>query len=256
MSRYANFSLAVLAVALLSSVSAFAQESQAEAEAPVSRARAQKIALDSVVGGKVVESDFHNRWFKDDDYSFIVVNATDRYDIYVDAKTGKIISTTRTPVFQDRLPVEYKEVAAPTIAAGTLAEKSVSSAADRALSSTHAAVDRAVDAVEDAAHRILTPTRATAEHDGDAVGSVAARGVSTLVDTGFGLTPERVRTIASDRAPDAAIVEIVRKLDGEDSVYDVEMMGPAMQINMRIDGTDGKILSYDETLLERKECIN
>ncbi len=96
--------MAVMAAVLVLTSGLFAEEmTRSEAKAPVSRQRAMQIAQQHVNGGRVVDSEFNNRWFRDNDYEFTVVDDMNRYEIQVDAKNGQIISVDQTPIFRDNL---------------------------------------------------------------------------------------------------------------------------------------------------------
>lgn len=95
--------MCLAAMALTLGVScAFAQEyTEKEMNSPVSRARAQEIALQKVQGGQVIESEFNERWFRDDDYEFTVVDERNRYDVRVDAKNGQVLDVKQKPIYTD-----------------------------------------------------------------------------------------------------------------------------------------------------------
>ncbi|MCC8167695.1 MAG: PepSY domain-containing protein [Planctomycetes bacterium] len=96
--------MAVMAAVLVLTSGLFAEEmTRSEAKAPVSRQRAMQIAQQHVNGGRVVDSEFNNRWFRDNDYEFTVVDDQNRYEIQVDAENGQIISVDQTPIFRDNL---------------------------------------------------------------------------------------------------------------------------------------------------------
>lgn len=169
--------MCLAAMALTLGVScAFAQEySEKEMNSPVSRARAQEIALQKVQGGKVIESEFNEHWFRDNDYEFTVVDERNRYDVRVDAKNGQVIDVKQKPIY--------------------------------------------VDSVS----------------DGDNADLPASA-----------ITPARARAIAMERAPSAAITEMERDSESTGVVYAIEMMSPTSKINMKVDASTGKILSFDE----------
>lgn len=62
------------------------------------------------------------------------------------------------------------------------------------------------------------------------------------------VTPERAREIAMNRAPEAQIVEMERSFDmGRNrTVYNIEMLGDKTQVDMKLDGMTGDVLSYEE----------
>lgn len=174
--------LAVMAFAVVLTANVFAEDySEKEAKSPISRERAQQIALQRVTGGQVVDSEFNNRWFSDNDYEFTVLDANDRYDIKVDAKTGEVINVKQNPIFEDNL-----------------------SAADR---------DR-VNATANA------------------------------------ITPQRARSIAMERKPNAMIVDMERDMEDGRAVYSIDMVGKNIKADMKIDGATGRILSYDEDRID------
>lgn len=96
--------MAVAAAVLVLTSGLFAAEiTRNKAKAPVSRQRAMQIAQQHVNGGRVVDSEFNNRWFRDNDYEFVVVDDQNRYEIQVDAENGQVISVDQTPIFRDNL---------------------------------------------------------------------------------------------------------------------------------------------------------
>ncbi len=94
--------MAVMAFAVLAG-GVFAAESAQEARSRLSRQQAAKIAQEQVNGGRVVESEFNNRWFRGNDYEFTVVDDNNRYDIRVSAETGEVLGIDTTPIFQDNI---------------------------------------------------------------------------------------------------------------------------------------------------------
>ena len=99
-----KMSAAVMAFTFLLAIGVNAQENAtAEANSTVSRQRAQQIALQRIAGGKVVDSEFNDRWFRDDDYEFTVVDAANRYDVTVDAKTGEVTNVKQHAIYEDSL---------------------------------------------------------------------------------------------------------------------------------------------------------
>ncbi|MCD8349662.1 MAG: PepSY domain-containing protein [Planctomycetaceae bacterium] len=94
--------MAVMAFAVLAG-GAFAAESTQEARSRLTRQQAAKIAQEQVNGGRVVESEFNNRWFRGNDYDFIVVDENNRYDIRVSAETGEVLDIDTNPIFHDNI---------------------------------------------------------------------------------------------------------------------------------------------------------
>ena len=176
--------LAIMAFALAVTAPIFAEElTSKEAKSSVSRERAEAIALQRINGGHVVDSDFNDRWFRDNDYDFIVVDDANRYKVSVDAETGEVINVKQTPIYEDKLSTDER---------GRL-------------------------------------------------------GASASV------TPERARSIAMERVPNAKIVEMGREMDSDHVVYNIELRGNNTKVDMKVDGATGKITSYEENRIERGE---
>lgn len=167
---------AVAAFALTMTMVTAAEKTEKEAKAAVSRDRAQQIALQRVQGGTIIESEFNDRWFTDNDYEFTVIDEQNRYLVRVDAETGEVLDVKRKAIFEDKLSDSEKQ-------------------------------------------RIGTG--------------------------GAAVTPQRARAIAEERAPNTKIVGMDRSFENDRPVYKIEMQGRDSEVNMKIDGVNGAVLSYE-----------
>lgn len=276
--------LTIIACTMTLTLNAFAAESRAEAEASISRQRAQEIALQRVNGGRIVEAEFNDRWFRDDDYEFVVVDNAHRYTISVDAQTGEILDVKQEAIFDDNLSTNERArletgVGAAAVGAGSAAASAARSAAatadnavDRAanvarnaaISAENAASSAARNAavsVDKAVDSAASATRNAAVSAENAA-SRAARNAALDTKSGLGLTttgaitPERARAIAMDRVPNGSIVEMERNMDNDRAVYDIEMISSTRKIDLKVDGLTGRVISYDEDRLDQEERMD
>lgn len=246
--------LAIIACTMTLTLNAFAAESRAEAEATISRQRAQEIALQRVNGGRIVEAEFNDRWFRDDDYEFVVVDNAHRYTISVDAKTGEILDVKQDAIFDDNLSKNERArmetgVGAAAVGAGSAA----ASAARSAAVSADNAIDRAANATRNAA--------VSADNAMDRAAN-ATRNAALDTKSGLGMTTtgtitsERARAIAMDRVPNASITEMERNMDDDRAVYDIEMISSTRKIDLKVDGLTGRVISYDEDRLDPEDRVD
>lgn len=96
--------LAAVGFVLAMAAGAYAEEkSIEEAKARISREQARQSVMQLVKNGRIVDEHFRDRWFKDDDYEFIIVDEVNRYRILVNSKTGVATQAKKRAIYTDYL---------------------------------------------------------------------------------------------------------------------------------------------------------
>lgn len=96
--------LTVVGFVLMMTATAFtAEKTSEEVKAHISREQARQTAIQHIKNGRIVDERFRDRWFRDDDYEFIIVDESNRYRILVDAKTGIATQAKSQAIFTDLL---------------------------------------------------------------------------------------------------------------------------------------------------------